>query len=71
MVYCVAIFLKIRESMVNYLKSVEKHATSMPYIAFKLYSNIVVPSRVKFDHLCPKRGVVESDLNISKKVSVI
>jgi hypothetical protein len=56
--------------MVSYLKSVEKHMSDIPYIAFKLYSNIVVPSWVDLDP-CPKRGVVEVDFSILKKVSMI
>lgn len=35
----------IRDFMVtSYLNCVEKHAFDMPNIAFKLYSNIVVPN---------------------------
>ena len=54
-----------------YLKSAEKHAFDMPNIDFMLYSNIVVPSWVEFDQLGPKRGVVEVDFKLLKKVSVI
>lgn len=43
--------------MVNYLRIVKKHAFDIPYIAFKLYSNIVVLSWVDLDP-CPKSGVV-------------
>jgi hypothetical protein len=52
----VTIFLKIRGLMVSYLKSVEKHAFDIPYIDFKLYSNIVVPSWVDLDPLSKERG---------------
>jgi len=57
--------------MVSYLNSVKKHAFNMLNIAFKLYSNIVVPNWVDFDRLGPKRGVVEADFKLSKKVSLI
>ena len=58
--------------MVTYLKIFEKHALDKPKFAFKLYSNIVVPNWVDFDWLSsPKRGVVEANLRLSKKVSVI
>ena len=65
------IFLnKLGVLMVSYIKSVEKHASDIPYIAFKLYSNIVVPSWVDLDP-CPKRGVVEAYFRLSKMVSLI
>jgi hypothetical protein len=56
--------------MVNYLKSGEKHASGILYIAFNLYSNIVVPSWVYLEP-CPKRGAVEAHFRFSKKVSTI
>jgi hypothetical protein len=57
--------------MDNYLNIVEKHVLEMPNFSFKMYSNIVVPNWVDFDRLGPKRGVVEVDFGILKKVSVI
>jgi hypothetical protein len=57
--------------MVNYLNIVKKHAFYMPNISFKLYNNIVVPNWVDFDRLGPKREVVEADIILSNKVSVI
>jgi hypothetical protein len=57
--------------MVNYVNIVEKHAFDMENFDFKLYSNIVVPNRVEFYQIGPKRGVVEEDFILSKKVSVI
>jgi hypothetical protein len=56
--------------MVSYLKSVEKHVSDIPYIAFKLYNNIFVPSWVDLDP-CPKRRVVEVNFRLSKKVLMI
>ena len=41
--------------MVIYFKSVEKHTFDMPYIYFKLYNKIIVPTWTKLDP-CPKRG---------------
>jgi endogenous inhibitor of DNA gyrase (YacG/DUF329 family) len=68
----VTIFLKnLGELMVSYLKSVEKHASDIPYIAFKLYNNIVVPSNwVDLEPYQPKRGVAEVNFRILKKVSM-
>ena len=58
--------------MVTYLKSSKKHAFDKPNFAFKLYSKIVVPNWVDFElPLGPKRGAVEENLKLSKKVSVI
>jgi hypothetical protein len=57
--------------MISYLKSVEKHTFDIPNIAFKLYSNIVVHGWVDLEPCQPKRGVVEADFSISKKVSTI
>ena len=53
--------------MVNYLSIVEKHAFDVPYIAFKLYNNVVW---VDLDP-CPNRGLVEAYFRLSKKASVI
>jgi hypothetical protein len=49
--------------MVSYLKSVVKHASDIPYIASKFYSNIVVPSSVYLAEFCTELniGVVEED----------
>jgi hypothetical protein len=67
----VIIFLKkLGDLMVSYLKSVEKHVYDIPYISFKLYNNIVVPSWVDLDP-CPKRGVMEAYFRLLKKVSTI
>jgi hypothetical protein len=57
--------------MISYLKNAKKYVFDMPNFAFKLYGNIVVPNRVNFDQLCPKRGEVEADFRLSNKVSVI
>jgi len=57
--------------MISYLNLGNKHSLDMPNFAFKLCSNIVVPIWVEFDWLGPKRGVVEADFRLSKKVSVI
>ena len=43
--------------MDNYLNLAEKFTSDMPYFAFKLYNNIVVPNCVDFDWLGSKRGV--------------
>jgi hypothetical protein len=56
--------------MVKYLSSDEKHMYGIPYITFKLYNNMVVPSWVDLDP-CPKRGVMKLYFNIPKKVSTI
>jgi hypothetical protein len=56
--------------MVSYLKSLKKHASDIPYIVFKLYNNIVVPSSVYLD-ACSKSGVVEANFRLSKKVLMI
>ena len=65
------IFLKTSGGlMVSYLKSVKKHVSDILYIDFKLYSNVVIPSWVDLDpFIRPKRGVVEADSRLSKKVS--
>ena len=57
--------------MVHYLKSIKKHMFDMSFIAFKLYNNIVVPIWVDFDWPGPKRGVVEADFRLLKKVSMM
>jgi hypothetical protein len=67
----VTIFVKIYGGLkVSYLSSVEQHVFDIPYIPFKLYSNIVVPNWVDLDP-CPKREVVEINFWILKKVLVI
>ena len=53
--------------MVNYLSSAKKHAFDTPYIAFKLYSKIVVPIWVDLDP-CLNRSVVGAYFRILKKV---
>ena len=68
--FCEKIPQNIRDLMANYLKSIKKHMFDMPYINFKLYSNIVDPSKVDFDRPCLEREVVEADLRILKKVSM-
>jgi hypothetical protein len=52
--------------MVSYLKSVEKHMSDIPYIAFNLYSNIIVPSWVDLSNPCtrPNRRVVEANFKL-------
>ena len=58
--------------MITYLKISEKRAFEKPKISFELYSNIIVPSWVDSDWSPgPKRGVVEENLRLSKKVSTI
>ena len=57
--------------MVSYLNITNKFASDMPYFAFKLYSNIVVPNYVDFDRPGSKRGAVFADLRVSKKDSMI
>jgi hypothetical protein len=51
--------------MVSYLKGVEKHLFDIPHIAFKLFSNIVVPSWADLTnpYTRPNRGVVKADFN--------
>ena len=56
--------------MVSYINSVKKHESDTHYIAFKFYNNIVVPSWVEFDP-CPKRGIIEENIKLSNKVSMI
>jgi hypothetical protein len=56
--------------MVSYLGGAKKHVSGILYIAFKLYNNIFVPNWVDLN-LCPRRGVVEVDFNIFKKVLMI
>ena len=64
--------INIRHLLINYLNIVDKHVFDMPNFAFKLYSNIFVPSWVDFDWaLGPKRGVVEAYFRLSKMVSLI
>ena len=62
---------KLGDLMISYLQSSEKHTFGIPCFTFKLYSYIVVPSSVLLDDPCPKRGVVEADFKLSKKVSAI
>ena len=57
--------------MATNLNIVEKFASDMPYFASKLYSNILVPNYVDFDRPGPKRRVMEANLRLSKKASVI
>ena len=57
--------------MVSYNKITKKHTSDMPYFAFKLYSNIVVPNYVEFDWPGSNRGVEFFVLRLSKKASVI
>ena len=58
--------------MVTYLKISKKNAFNKPKFSFTLYSNIVVPNWVDFDRPPgQKRGVVEENLRLLKKVSVI
>ena len=54
--------------MVTFLSSDKKHASNIPYIALKLYNNIVSPNWVELDQ-CPKRGMMEAYSMLSKKVS--
>ena len=68
---CYKISQNTRDLMVSYLKITEKHMLDMPYIDFKLYSNIFVPTWIDFDQPIPNRGVVEDILRLSKKVLVI
>jgi hypothetical protein len=68
----VKIFLKKSgDLMVSYFKSPKKNTFDIPYIYFKFYSNIVFPSWVEFDPCTqPKRGAVEEDFGISRKLSM-
>jgi len=62
---------EIREAlMATDLNIIEKSASDMPYFAFKLYSNIVVPNYVKFDRPSSKKGVEFFILRLSKKDSM-
>jgi hypothetical protein len=55
--------------MVSYLKSDEKNVSNIPYIDFKLYSSILVPSWVDLDPCTqPKGGVVEAYFRLLKKL---
>ena len=56
--------------MINYLNNAKKHAFEIPYIYFKFYSNILVPSCIDLDP-CSNRGLVEETFRILKKVSEI
>ena len=57
--------------MVTNLNIAKKFVSDMPYFAFKLCTNIVVPNYEEFYRKGSKRGVEFSILRILKKDSLI